>query len=194
MLNKDEFLKRLLDIKLLSIDIDGTLTDGSLYYNDDGSETRKYNVYDGVGVLLIAALGVKTAVVSTGTTNAIRNRAQSLNIDHIKMNAWNKSEVISSIMQEEGLSKSQVAHIGDDINDMSAFEACGLKIAVNSAMYLIKDSADYILTNNGGMGAMRELAHDFYQAYDEIPSWDKIVEHRKTRQASLNKEVGKISQ
>ncbi len=183
MLSYQDYLQKLKNIKLVSIDVDGTMTSGELYYLDDGREVRSYNVKDGLGILMLQAVGVKTAMMTTGNINAIRMRGERLRMDYVEMGVFDKAKRLKEIATEMGISMDDVVHIGDDINDISAFKEVGMAVIVNDAAMQTEKVADYKLKAAGGKGAIRELAEDYYKTVGKEFSWDVAEDFIHSRKA-----------
>lgn len=144
-------------VRLLSLDVDGVLTDGGVYYGEDGKVSRKFNVRDGVGIKRLQAVGVEIAVVSAGTTDSIRHRADTLGIRHVFVGAGDKLTTIATLAAGLGIPLSAVAHVGDDINDLPLLKAVGLPMTVPDAIPEAKAVARYITAKKGGDAAVREV-------------------------------------
>jgi 3-deoxy-D-manno-octulosonate 8-phosphate phosphatase (KDO 8-P phosphatase) len=144
-------------IKLLSLDLDGTLTDGGIYYAEDGSELRKYQVQDGYGILLVKDAGIEVALITRSDTPAIQKRIDRLKIRFGRMGVYEKLPVLKEICAELGITLDQVCHVADDVNDMDLMETVGLPIAVANARPQVKKAAAYITQAKGGDGAVREV-------------------------------------
>ena len=153
-----ENLDKLANVKLLSLDVDGVLTDGSIYYSDTGDSFRKFNAKDGMGITRLQKTGVSVAIISMGMPGAIDHRAKRLGIKYVYTNVADKAISMREIITDLGIDMSEVAHIGDDINDLSLFDVAGLTIAVADALDEVKVLADIVTTKNGGAGAVREIA------------------------------------
>ena len=150
--------ERLVKIKLLAMDCDGVLTDAGMYYAENGDELKKFNTRDGMGLSLLRKKGIRIAIVTGEDSRAVKHRAEKLEIDDLYMGVKDKSEIVSTLIKKYGLQPENVVYIGDDINDLKAFEVVGLKVAVNDAVEEIKKEADLIMETPGGRGAVRELA------------------------------------
>lgn len=150
--------EKLQRIKLVALDCDGVLTDGGMYYSDDGTELKKFNTKDGMGVSLLHQKGIKTAIITGENTEIVRRRAEKLNTDYVYLGIKDKLVIIKEIISKEKLSSEEVAYIGDDINDLPAMRHVGVKFSVNDAMHCVKSEADYVSELNGGRGAVREIA------------------------------------
>lgn len=151
------FEDRLAQVRLLSMDLDGTLTDGGLYYAEDGSELRKYYVRDGMGIKMVQAVGIQTAIVTMSTTPAISKRAERLSIEHLVLGSRDKVAALVGICQKMGISLDQVAHIGDDVNDLELLQVVGCPVAVADAIEPVRTVAAWVTPNCGGAGAVRDL-------------------------------------
>jgi 3-deoxy-D-manno-octulosonate 8-phosphate phosphatase (KDO 8-P phosphatase) len=142
----------------LSLDVDGVLTDGGIYYTDSGDSFRKFNAKDGMGITHLQNTGVSVAIISMGMPGAIDHRAKRLGIKYVYTDVADKAVSMNEIITDLGIDMSEVAHMGDDINDLPLFNVAGLTIAVADAMDEVKDTADIVTIKNGGAGAVREIA------------------------------------
>ena len=144
-------------IKLLALDVDGVLTDGGIYYSDKGDSFRKFDAKDGMGISLLLKSGLHVCIVSAGAPGAIESRAKRLRIDHVYTNVSDKLPVLMNLVKRLKIAMSEVAYIGDDLNDLLIFKKVGLSIAVRDSVGPIKAAADIITKNVGGQGAVREI-------------------------------------
>lgn len=151
------FRVRLAKVKLLSLDTDGVLTDGGLYYTDAGDELRKFNVKDGLGIRRIQAAGVAVAVITASASPAIEHRARYLGVEHVHLEVGDKLQVLTGICDELGYPLEAVAHMGDDLNDVPVFREVGVPITVADAHDAAKAEACWITGLGGGQGAVREI-------------------------------------
>ncbi len=156
-LSREELIERLKTIKLLSLDVDGVLTDGGLYYSDDGQHMRRFNVKDGLGMQLVARSGVEVAIVSSGTMPSIRHRGETLGIQHVFTAVKDKLETVIGLCGELGIDLADVVHVGDDLNDMSLMERIGCPITVGDAVGEVRDISVFVTERTGGQGAVREI-------------------------------------
>jgi 3-deoxy-D-manno-octulosonate 8-phosphate phosphatase (KDO 8-P phosphatase) len=154
---KLELKEKLSKIKALVIDIDGTMTDGSMYYDMRGEVFKRFNVKDGMGITLLKKAGFLTAFLTSETTPINDKRAEKLKIDIVIQGSRNKTEDVTLIAKRLGIELSQIAYIGDDVNDLHAMKLAGFSAAPSDAYHLIKSNVDYICENMGGHGAVREL-------------------------------------
>ncbi|MDP6788438.1 MAG: HAD hydrolase family protein [Rhodospirillales bacterium] len=156
-LSRAALVERLQGVKLLSLDVDGVLTDGGLYYTDDGQQLRKFNVKDGMGIQRVRAAGAEVAVISAAQAPAILRRGESLGLDHVHVGCEDKLAALEKICQESGFDLSDVAHMGDDLNDVPVLEAVGLPLSVADAVAEARAAAAYVTSRRGGDGAVREI-------------------------------------
>lgn len=163
-------LDKLTGIKLLSLDVDGVLTDGGIYYTDSGDSFRKFNAKDGMGIANLQAAGIPVCIISMGLPGAINHRAKRLGVKYVYTDVANKAESMREIVADLGIELSDVAHIGDDINDLPLFDIVGLPIAVSDAMDEVKDAARIISTKIGGGGAVREISDLIRKLQSSQPS------------------------
>lgn len=145
-------------IKLFVTDVDGTLTDGCMYYAENGLELKKFNFKDGMGFKLLRDLGIKTAIITSENTPIVKKRADKLKVDYLSMGSWAKLEFVKKICDELNISLNEVAYIGDDINDIELLNSVGYKACPNDAVKKVKSiNGIMVLDNIGGNGAVREF-------------------------------------
>lgn len=163
-LNKNDLLKALSAIKLLCVDTDGVLTDGGIYMAEDGRELRKFSVKDGLGLKRVMAVGIPVAIVSASKTKAIAARAEALGIPHCLLGVEDKIGAVSELCAKLGIDMENVAHIGDDRNDMPLLEEAGVALTVANAIDEVKAMAHYISDAQGGNGGVREICELIVEA------------------------------
>lgn len=156
MINED-LVKRLKNIKLLILDVDGVMTDGGLTIGDDGLEYKTFHAHDGLGMKLLKATGVSLAIITGRTSNVVKKRAESTGVAHFYQGAEDKLEAFRDLMQSSGLRAEQCAFMGDDVVDLPPMLQCGLAIAVPDSPRLLLDRAHYVTRKAGGRGAVREV-------------------------------------
>lgn len=145
-------------IKLFVTDVDGTLTDGCMYYAENGLELKKFNFKDGMGFKLLRDLGIKTAIITSENTPIVKKRADKLKVDYLSMGSWAKLEFVKKICDELNISLNEVAYIGDDINDIELLNSVGYKACPKDAVKKVKSiNGIMVLDNIGGNGAVREF-------------------------------------
>jgi 3-deoxy-D-manno-octulosonate 8-phosphate phosphatase (KDO 8-P phosphatase) len=144
-------------IRLLTCDVDGVLTDGSIYVDDTGRETKAFNALDGVGLKMLMRAGVTIAWITGSNAPAVKHRARSLGIERVIQGAEDKLTPWETLRGELGLPPSACAHIGDDLPDVPVFARCGFAVAVPNAPASVRAHAHFVTAREGGMGAVREL-------------------------------------
>lgn len=153
-------VKQNLNIKLFLSDVDGTLTDGGMYYSNNDIEMKKFNATDGKGFEILRTLGIKTGILTSENNSIITKRAEKLKIDYVYMglSKVEKFKKIEEICQKEKISLKEVAFIGDDINDILALSQAGIKACPKNAHQSVKKITGMIcLSKKGGDGAVREF-------------------------------------
>jgi len=144
-------------IKLLALDVDGVLTDGTLVINADGSETKFFNSLDGHGIKMWQRAGLKVALISGRASTPTERRAEQLKIEYVFQECHNKLPVVEKLAGQLGLSPKKIAFVGDDLTDMPVMRYVGFGVAVANAVDEVKECADYVTTRPGGSGAVREV-------------------------------------
>ena len=147
-------LKRL---RLLILDVDGVMTDGRLFYADEGGVYRGFHVHDGMGIVRAHQAGIKVAMLSGKTSEAMAKRAEDLGIEDCLQGISDKRAAYESLLAKYGIRDDEVAYIGDDVNDLPAMGRAGFKVAVRNARGKVKEIADYVTEAEGGRGAVREV-------------------------------------
>ena len=156
-LSTEALIEKLKSIKLLSLDVDGVLTDGGLYYADDGSQLRKFNVKDGMGMKMARQAGVDVCIITASKTSAIHHRGEVLGIPHVFVGVDDKLSTLNGLCADLGIALSDVAHMGDDVNDLPVLQRVGLSLTVADAVDAVLETVDYVTRRNGGTGAVREI-------------------------------------
>jgi 3-deoxy-D-manno-octulosonate 8-phosphate phosphatase (KDO 8-P phosphatase) len=144
-------------VRLLALDVDGTLTTGSVYYGEDGSEMRGFHVHDGLGIKLAQQSGIIVAVISSKRSASIKKRMAELQIQHVYLGHEDKVPAYLELKQKLQLRDPDIAYMGDDLPDLPLLRLAGLSITVPGASALIKEHTDYITKHDGGRGAVREV-------------------------------------
>lgn len=152
--------QKLADIKLVITDVDGVLTDGSLYYGEssEGVEAFKvFNARDGLGTRMLLESGIQVAILSGRDSKVLRRRIADLKIPLFALGKLEKESACFALMQQAGVQASEVLYIGDDSVDLPAFNVCGVTATVADAPEYIKSQVDIVTKANGGKGAFREI-------------------------------------
>jgi 3-deoxy-D-manno-octulosonate 8-phosphate phosphatase (KDO 8-P phosphatase) len=152
-----EVLARAAKIRLAAFDVDGTLTDGRLWYSESGHETKVFHVHDGLGLKRLQAHGILVAIVSARISHPVALRAEELNIAHVYQGQNDKRECLRQMLEALNLQPEQAAFVGDDLPDLPAMSLAGLAVAVNNAHPWVAARAHWQTRLGGGMGAVREV-------------------------------------
>ena len=147
-------------IKLLAMDVDGVLTDGGMYYSNEGEALKKFNTRDGMGIELLRKNGVIPAIITQEESPIVLKRAEKLKVEEIYIGIDNKLQIIKNLAEKYGVALDEVAYIGDDLNDMPVLREVGLSFAPSDAIPEVKKVAHHVLSRKGGEGTVRE-AVDF---------------------------------
>ena len=145
------------NIKLLVLDVDGVLTDGTVLINSDGSEGKNFSVIDGHGIKLWQRAGFSTAIISGRASGATTVRAEQLDISNVVQDATEKLLAYESLLADLEITAQETAYVGDDLLDIPAVKRAGLGVAVLNSVDELKKHADYITKAKGGEGAVREV-------------------------------------
>jgi 3-deoxy-D-manno-octulosonate 8-phosphate phosphatase (KDO 8-P phosphatase) len=159
-------------IRLILMDVDGTLTDGTITVLPDGEELKSYHVRDGMGILMAQLVGIDTGIITGKTSRALEKRASRLKIKHLYQGILDKGAVLQKILSETGLSAEDVAYIGDDLGDLSVIKSVGLSAAVADAHDLVKKHSHMVCSFRGGSGAVREFIEFILEVQGH--SWESI--------------------
>jgi len=152
-----DLIGRAKSVRLLVLDVDGVLTDGRLYYADDGVELKAFNIQDGLGLRMLSASGVAVAIISGRRSKALELRAQNLGVTHVFQGADDKLSVFEPLLIRLSLTAAQAASIGDDLPDLPVLRRCGLAVCVPEAPALVREHVHFVTQRAGGRGAVREL-------------------------------------
>jgi 3-deoxy-D-manno-octulosonate 8-phosphate phosphatase (KDO 8-P phosphatase) len=160
-------MKDLSKIKLIVVDVDGTLTDGGVYIDSNGIETKKFNIKDGAGILMAENVGIDFMILTGRRSECVEHRAKELKIKYIYQNILEKGAFLQNFIEINGLNKENIAYIGDDLNDMPAMECAGIKACPFDASDEIKAICDYTLSLKGGFGVVREFVNMLLESIDK---------------------------
>lgn len=156
-MSKKEIQEKLKKIKMLILDVDGVMTDGSIIMDSDGREMKNFNVRDGHGLVMIQRYGIQVAILTGRTSAVVEHRARDLKIKDVYQGALNKKEVFTEILKKNNLTPEMIAYLGDDIVDIPVLKRVGFSAAVADALDVVKKPVDYVTTHKGGHGAVREI-------------------------------------
>ena len=144
-------------IKLILLDVDGTLTDGGIYLGNSGEELKKFNVKDGYAIVNVPKLGIEFGIITGGKSELLKRRAEKLKIKYLFQGISEKTLILDEIINQTGLKEEEIAYMGDDLNDMAIIKRIGFSGTPLDGANEVKSIADFISTKNGGEGAVREF-------------------------------------
>lgn len=159
-------------VKILLLDVDGVMTDGSIIYTDSGSEIKAFCVKDGLGIRLLMEAGIKVGVVTGRSSDALHHRCKNLRIEYIFDGVLNKAGIFDKIMETTGFQAEEIAYMGDDLPDLPIMRAAGIPIAVADAHESVIETACIVTSAKGGNGAIREVCEAILKAQGH---WESVV-------------------
>lgn len=159
-------------IKYLVIDVDGTMTDAGIYYDEHGNELKKFCTKDAAGFFAAHQAGIKLMVLTGRECRATTRRMQEMKFDYIVQNIKDKSAYLEDFMKKNGIRREEIGYIGDDLNDLPPMKLCGFAGCPADACEEVKAYADYVAGVNGGSGAVRDVICALLKARGE---WKKAV-------------------
>ncbi|WJW74856.1 3-deoxy-manno-octulosonate-8-phosphatase KdsC [Thiohalobacter sp. IOR34] len=159
-----DILAKAARIQLVVFDVDGVLTDGSLFYGDDGQEYKAFNSRDGHGMKMLKKHGVEIGIITGRTSQVVEHRVRNLGIEHVYQGQLDKRPAFEELIATLGLEPAQAAYVGDDVVDLPIMTRAGLAIAVQDAHPFVKRHAHWITPSGGGRGAAREVCELLMEA------------------------------
>jgi len=166
----DEVAQRAEKIRLLIFDVDGVLTDGRLYFDDNGVESKAFHSRDGHGIKMLRDGGVEIAIITGRQSNTVKYRMGNLGISLVHQGQRDKRPAYKSLLEQLNLSSDQVAYMGDDVVDLPVMNQVGLAIATADAHSMVLERAHWATAKNGGEGAAREACEMLLHAQGKLES------------------------
>lgn len=166
----DDIMRKAQNIRLLALDVDGVLSDGRLFFSENGEELKSFDTQDGHGIKMLQKAGIICAIITGRTSQLLARRAKNLGIIHVMQGREDKLTALTELRVNLNIPLSEIAYVGDDWPDLAAICAVELGIAVANAHTELKSRADYTTKASGGRGAVREVADLLLKAqnrYDE---------------------------
>lgn len=163
-----EVAQKLSKVKLVVFDVDGTITDGGIYLDRQENELKKFNGKDGMGIALLHYAGIHTALITGRDSPLTQRRAKEIKIEHVIQGIADKKVALEQLLEKLGLSKDEVAVMGDDVNDIPLFENASVSACPNDGYHYMKKIATIVLTLDGGRGAAREFCDLIMMAQGKI--------------------------
>ena len=167
-------------ITTIFFDVDGVFTDVSLYFSDNGVNITKFNVYDGMGCILLKEAGIELLILTARHSDAVIEHFKNLGINKIFTKVLKKRDFIKEYSKAHNLAKKELAMMGDDLQDLAAIDEVGVFFTSPNAIDIVKDSADYITKRFGGDGAVREICDLIIRSKGSSPSleFERYIEKR----------------
>ncbi len=151
-------------IKMLVMDIDGTLTDGKIYISATGEVMKAFNVKDGYRIIKLSENGIIPVIITGRTSEIVAERARELHISELYQGVGDKLTVLKGVAEKYGILSSEVAYIGDDLNDLDCIRYCGMTACPSDAVEQLFSEVDYVCIHRGGDGAVREFIDLIYKS------------------------------
>jgi 3-deoxy-D-manno-octulosonate 8-phosphate phosphatase (KDO 8-P phosphatase) len=155
-------------VRLMAFDVDGVLTDGRLYFNEQGDAIKAFHSRDGLGLKLLANSGIRLAIITGRKSALVDRRAENLGIDLVFQGIEDKRAVMAELLTKLGLDYSQAGYMGDDVVDLGVMRACGFAATVADGHPLVKQHADYVACQPAGRGAAREICELILRAQGKL--------------------------
>ena len=156
-------------VKLVALDVDGVMTDGTLFYRAMSEpETKPFNIKDGLGIKLLQRYDIDVAIITGKSSEALQRRAEDLGIATVIQGREDKGSALKELLNARGLSAAEVAYMGDDLPDLGALRLAGLATCPNDAVEAVRQCSDWIAPLPGGAGAVRALADFILHSQDHL--------------------------
>ena len=159
-----DIMEKARQTRLVIFDVDGVLTDGSLFIGDDGQEYKAFNSRDGHGMKMLQTTGVHIAIITGRTSEVVKHRMSDLGVEHVYQGQRNKLVAFERLVHDLSLDLSEIAYVGDDLVDLPVMRRVGLAIAVQDAHPLVTQHAHWQTPSNGGRGAARDVCEMIMEA------------------------------
>ncbi len=172
MINKS-LKEKMANIQLLILDVDGVLSDGKIILSNDGNETKLFDVKDGLGILLLQKFGIKLAVITGKSSQIVHDRLTALGVNDIYQGQKNKIQAYEDLLTKHQISERNVAYMGDDLPDLTLMLKSAVSFAPADALSAVKMRVDYVTSQQGGCGAVREVCDLILESKGLL---DKIVD------------------
>lgn len=160
----DKLIEPASRIELVIFDVDGVLTDGSLFIGDDGQEYKAFNSKDGHGIRMLQESGIKAAILTGRDSEVVKHRCRDLDIELVMQGHRDKRPAFDELLRVTGLQRDVIAYVGDDVVDLPVMKQVGLAIAVADAHPMVQEHADWVTQARGGRGAAREVCEFLLRA------------------------------
>ncbi len=162
------------NVKLLALDVDGTLTDGGLYLSESGESLKRFHAQDGLGIVLAAHVGLRVGWITGRKSAIVAARAEALGVKTLRQGVHDKAAALREIGEELGVALSEMAFMGDDLNDLPALNAVGFALAPKNAVPSVLARADWVSSKSGGNGAVRDAIDTILTARGDLMLAEKL--------------------
>ncbi len=159
-----DIIEKAKNIKLVIFDIDGVMTDGSLFFDNNGDEYKAFNSFDGHGLRMLQECGVKVAIITGRKSELVKHRMNDLGVTLLYQGYRDKTPAFEALLKEVNISKDQITYVGDDVVDLPIMSQLDFAIAVQNAHPFVKKHAHWITERSGGRGAVRDVCEFILQA------------------------------
>lgn len=156
-MTRDDLPTRARGVRVLVLDVDGVLTDGTIYFGESAEEIKGFNILDGHGIRMLAAAGIRPAIITGRRSRAVQRRAEGLGIEFLIEGADDKRAAFEDLCRRLAVAPSACAAIGDDLPDLPVLRRCGFAATVPGAPEIVRSNVHYVTAAPGGKGAVREL-------------------------------------
>ncbi len=163
-----DILAKAAQVRLVVFDVDGVLTDGSLFIGDQGEEYKAFHSRDGLGMKMLRQSGVEIGIITARSSEVVRHRMESLDISHVYQGQLEKLPAFEELVAKLGLGPEQTAYVGDDVVDLPVLRRAGLAIAVQDAHPLARQHAHWQTPHPGGRGAARDVCELIMEAQQTL--------------------------
>jgi 3-deoxy-D-manno-octulosonate 8-phosphate phosphatase (KDO 8-P phosphatase) len=153
----DDIVQRAARVRLVAFDVDGTLTDGRIWLDAAGNESKAFHIHDGLGLKLLEAQGITVALITARKSEVAQARGRELGLKHVYIGVEDKRACLLLLADELGLARDEIAFMGDDLPDLSAFAVAGFAVAPANGHAWLRERAHWVTGENGGEGAARAL-------------------------------------
>ena len=165
---RGDLLERMQRLKLMVFDVDGVLTDGTLYFSEAGAELKAFNARDGHGIKMLKESGVEVAILSAQRSRAVDARAAELGLKLVEQGAGDKGRVFESLIARAGVSADAAGYMGDDLVDLPVLARCGFAACVPEAPEAVRGRVHHVTRAAGGRGAVREVCELIMRAQNTL--------------------------
>jgi 3-deoxy-D-manno-octulosonate 8-phosphate phosphatase (KDO 8-P phosphatase) len=166
------------EIRCLICDVDGVLTEGQVYLDNEVGEQKAFNIKDGLGIKMLEKHGIIVAIITGRKSDIVSRRMKELAVEHVYQGQADKQAAFDDLLAKLSLQPQQVAYVGDDLPDLPLMRRCAIGFAPADAAQFVIEKADYTLTKNGGRGAVREVAELLLQAQGKLDDIHQEYWHR----------------